>query len=624
MITVSVLGPISAYSDEQDAAEPKKLTLGGPLHRALFARLVAAHGRAVPLQTLINDLWVSAPTRARGSIRTFIADLRRVVEPDRGPREKPRLLLTEGTGYALRLPPGSLDADRFEHAVTTARHLPAEHVADTLARALDEWKGPAYADLEDAQWARAERAHLSQLRLHAKELWAQALIESGRAADAVPALDAHVIETPWREEGWRLLALALYASGRQAESLEVLRRATSTLIERYGLDPGPELARLEPEILAQAVTLGPRVDADDSETASAIKPARRPHGERARLRSRVDMLRSLAVNGGDELETAQRERVAAIHSAEQLGDARLTARIIGGYDVPAVWSRSDFPDVAGEVVAAAERTLTALGPDGSASARARLLSTIGIETRETATLASRRRARQAALEAERLARALGDAIGRELVDLGTRHDLATFELLGRLVRMQSLCAHGNIRDADTQADAADALAASFDSPLVTVFTTMYRALRRDLTGRPPDETAAAYQRARPLLERSGMPGLHRGVPSLAVLCLHVRHGRPLPQPNSTDWGPYSDWIEPLLLAEHGHTDAARASLHNVPDPPAGHLAEALWCLLARAAQRCADVRTEQRAQTALHPARGELAGAGSGILSLGPVTDYLP
>ncbi len=58
-------------------------------------------------------------------------------------------------------------------------------------------------------------------------------------------------------------------------------------------------------------------------------------------------------------------------------------------------------------------------------------------------------------------------------------------------------------------------------------------------------------------------------------------------------------------------------------PPRDLLFEALWCLTARAALAVDDRETMRRAQDALAPAAGELAGAGSGVLTLGPVSRYL-
>jgi len=244
-----VLGPLVA----EDARGP--VALPGPRHRAVLARLIIARGRVVPVERLVHDLWERPPERAAGAIQTFVAALRRDLEPDRAPRTPARLLVTEGRGYALRAE--SVDAWEFENAVTEAAQLPAGAALKRVDEALDLWRGPAYAEFETEAWARAEIARLDELRLLARERRAEALLALGRAAEAVPDLETHTAGHPWREDGWRLLALALYRSGRQGDALAALRRARQVLADELGLDPGPALRQVEADILAQEPDLLP-------------------------------------------------------------------------------------------------------------------------------------------------------------------------------------------------------------------------------------------------------------------------------------------------------------------------------------------------------------------------------
>ncbi|MFC6088001.1 BTAD domain-containing putative transcriptional regulator [Saccharothrix lopnurensis] len=251
-----VLGPLVV----EDGRGP--VGVGGPRHRAVLARLVLARGRVVPVERLVDDLWEEPPAGAVGALRTFVAALRRALEPDRPPRAPARLLVTAPPGYALRAEVGAVDAWRFEAAVVGAAVVGAGVVGSgelsagaALARveeALGWWRGPAYAEFADLPWARGEAARLEELRLLALERRAGALVELGRAAVAVPDLEAHVLAHPWREEAWRLLALALYRAGRQGDALGALRRAREGLAEALGVDPGPDLRRLEADVLAQA------------------------------------------------------------------------------------------------------------------------------------------------------------------------------------------------------------------------------------------------------------------------------------------------------------------------------------------------------------------------------------
>jgi DNA-binding SARP family transcriptional activator len=679
-VEFGVLGPVTAWDEAGDAIDVK-----GPRHRAVLARLIVARRRVVPVSRLVADLWEEDPPEgAVGALRTFVAALRRALEPERPPRAAPRLLVTEGPGYALRAAPDTVDAWRFEQAVAASATLPPGEAFGRLEEALGWWRGPAYAEFADQEWALAERSRLAELRLHALERQAEARLGSGLAAEAVPDLDAHVAEHPWREDAWRLLALALYRTGRQGDALAVLRRARSLLVEHLGVDPGPALRRLESDILRHAPHLDPVPGTAETVWAQAAAAYDRsvPSGARARLESTVSLMRDLAVTGGAGLEAARRHRAAAITAAEELGDAELTARVIGAYDVPAIWTRSDDPAQAAQIVAASERTLAALPPGTPEATRARLLATIALESRG----GHGPRGPAAARQAEEIARRLDDpallafalngvfmqsfhrtglagrrdTIGAELIALSARHGLATFEVLGHLIRLQARCALGDFTGADLHAEAAGRLAERHERPLVGVFTGWYAALRLDATGRdatvgqasagqPParqvvsgpaaiDVVEAAYREAATLLRGAGMPGLERGLLPLALLCSRVRRGLPLAPGDrgqqrsgrvpseigeGTDWGPYEPWVRPLALLASGRRDTAAAALREVPDPPRDLLQEAMWCLVARAAAALGDREAMRRAHDALAPAAGELAGAGSGLLTLGPVSDHL-
>ncbi|MFE3865068.1 BTAD domain-containing putative transcriptional regulator [Streptomyces goshikiensis] len=633
---IDVLGVVRALHDDGNPVD-----LGGPRHREVLARLVAAEGQMVTTDTLVNDLWTDPPARAVGALRTFVAALRRALEPDRPPRNPPRVIVTEGPGYALRLPREDVDVHRFQDTLARARRNP-DAVTD-LGTALAAWRGPAYADVTGSPWAQRERTRLEELRLEGAELRARILLDSGEGAGLVAELGAHVAEHPWREPAWGLLAHALYRAGRQVDALATLRRARTMLVDQLGLDPGADLQRLETDILNGSVT------------PEGARTAWTGPGVRLGPRTTVDLARTLALAGGDALVHSRRDRLAAIQAAERTGDLSLTARIIGAYDLPAIWSRADDPEQSRAVVAAAERTLTALGPGGPADLRARLLATVAVESRSADLSGTElKHAQQAALQAEALARdladpallafalngvflqsftrpglaAVRDRIGAEILDLATRHELPNFAVLGRLVRLQSASALGDLDAATSHANAADQLAATTEAPLVPVLTRWFRARATAARSTEPGgltaATAAAhYRTAEDTLRTAGMPGLHRGLFPLALLGLRLLHDRPAPTDPHLDWGPYRPWTRSLVLLAQDRIEEARATLAAVPEPPRDHMQEAMWCLTARAAVRLDERGIAARAAAALRDARAEHAGAASGMLTLGPVARYL-
>ncbi|MGH3169312.1 MAG: AfsR/SARP family transcriptional regulator, partial [Trebonia sp.] len=200
-IRLGVLGPVAAWD-----AGGSALDLKGPRHRAVLARLAVARGRVVPLDVLIDDLWDVPPAGAAGAIRTFVGALRQAIEPAR----PPRTLITQGRGYALRINRDNCDAVEFGELAREAVAAPPARAPGLADQAMELWRGPAFAEFAGEPWASPERARLTEIRLRLAEYQAETRLALGLAAEAVPALSAHAEEHPWREEAWRLLALALY------------------------------------------------------------------------------------------------------------------------------------------------------------------------------------------------------------------------------------------------------------------------------------------------------------------------------------------------------------------------------------------------------------------------------
>lgn len=260
MLSLRVLGALDAAGGSGRAAA---LDLGGPRQRSVLALLLVARGQVVSVDRLVEDLWNGeAPPRAIGALQAYVSHLRRALEPDRAPRTPATVLVSEPPGYAIRVPPDAVDAWRFEALVRQAGESGREAGARAmLQEALDLWRGPAYAEFQGEQWAATEAGRLESLRTVARERWCEAVLRGGDAAEAVVAAEVLTREFPLREEGWRLLAMGLYATGRQADALAALRRARNLLADELGMDPGPALARVEADVLAQRLVLPAPVSA---------------------------------------------------------------------------------------------------------------------------------------------------------------------------------------------------------------------------------------------------------------------------------------------------------------------------------------------------------------------------
>ncbi|WP_190850898.1 BTAD domain-containing putative transcriptional regulator [Actinomadura sp. RB99] len=307
MVRIRVLGAFEAEVAGVRAA------LGGPRQRAVLALLVAARGAVVPVDRMIEDLWRGEPpAQAVTSLQAYVSNLRKLLEPGRPPRAPARVLVSAAPGYALRLPDEAVDAWHFA-ALARDPERPAE--------ALALWRGPAFAEFADEEWARAEIGRLDELRLAARERHVAALLRAGDAAAAVPEAEILTRDEPLREEGWRLLALALWGAGRQADALAALREVRATLADELGLDPSPALADLETAILQQ------RTEAFDLPAPAPVPvpapaPAPAPGGPAFLGRDgELAALTGLAREGG--------VRVALVTGEAGLGKTALLTRLAG-------------------------------------------------------------------------------------------------------------------------------------------------------------------------------------------------------------------------------------------------------------------------------------------------------
>ena len=273
VVEFGILGPVQVVRDS------RVLELGGPRRRALLALLLVAGGRVVPAERLAEDLWCGfPPPSAAGTLRAHVSRLRTLLSPD-------AVLVAQGGGYALAAEPGLLDAARFERLAGAGRealeHGEAEVAAGRFRESLGLWRGRALADVADVEPLAREGARLEELRLAATEGRIEADLALGLEAQVAGELEGLVAEHPVRERLWRLLVLALYRAGRQADALAAYRRARDMLAAELAIEPGEELRALEQQVLRQEVP--------------AASPPRARHNLPARLTSFLGREQELAM-----------------------------------------------------------------------------------------------------------------------------------------------------------------------------------------------------------------------------------------------------------------------------------------------------------------------------------------
>ncbi len=242
-VRVAVLGPL-----EVDEGR----ILLAPRDEVVLEALAARPGETVRTEALAEALWgehrpASWPKVVQGCIHR----LRKVLGT--------ASIETAGHGYRLVLHRDAFDHLRFEDLLLRATELletgEAERARYASGQALMLWRGEPLERLTEWDRGRVESERLRERRLDAEDLHAESAIRSGRHRQVLGELNRMVAEQPTRERRWGLLATAQYRDGRQAEALGTLQRARGTLVNEYGLDPGPELAELEQAILRQDPSL---------------------------------------------------------------------------------------------------------------------------------------------------------------------------------------------------------------------------------------------------------------------------------------------------------------------------------------------------------------------------------
>ncbi|WP_219825624.1 BTAD domain-containing putative transcriptional regulator [Nonomuraea typhae] len=219
-----------------DSGEP--LHVAEPKVRALLADLLVHEGRSVSADRLIEDLWGARPSRNPvGTLQARISQLRRALGD-------PGAIVRGPGGY--RVVARRVDASGFEELLARRTSAPRERVAE-LEEALALWRGPAYADVADLDFARPAITRLEELRLAAVEELSEVRLALGEPVEVGDLVAGH----PLRERLRAVHMHALYRAGRQSEALATYTDLRERLAGELGLDPSPEVVDLHARILRQ-------------------------------------------------------------------------------------------------------------------------------------------------------------------------------------------------------------------------------------------------------------------------------------------------------------------------------------------------------------------------------------
>lgn len=248
---VRLLGPVGL---EVDGAP---VSVGGRQAQAVLGVLAVLAGEVVTADRVIDEIWGERPPRsARVALQSYVSRLRGLHEPATA-----SLLPRRPRGYLLDPAAAEIDARRYCelaarcHGEVRAGHWHAAREGLRVAAGL--WRGTPFTGIDDVPLLLTERLRLETVRLDTRFAELDAVLQTDGPAGVIAPLRELVDGHPWDESGWRLLVLALYRAGRQAEALAEAAKARRLLAEEHGLDPSPELADLERRILVHDPTLEP-------------------------------------------------------------------------------------------------------------------------------------------------------------------------------------------------------------------------------------------------------------------------------------------------------------------------------------------------------------------------------
>jgi DNA-binding SARP family transcriptional activator len=167
------------------------------------------------------------------------------------------VLVTAPGGYVLRGGGGLSDVVEFERLAGMGyRAMDGEDFAGAarlLREALVLWSGSALADVRVGSQLEMEVRRLEETRLCALYQRIEADLRLGRHRELLGELTVLVSRYRTHENLHGQFMLALFRSGRRGEALSVYQRLRQALVNDLGLEPSPELRRLQQAILKTTV-----------------------------------------------------------------------------------------------------------------------------------------------------------------------------------------------------------------------------------------------------------------------------------------------------------------------------------------------------------------------------------
>ena len=382
----SVLGPLCVTEGGEEIVIRKGIS------RRLLLALLLQLRDVVSSSALMDLLWgEDLPQNPANALQIQISYLRRTLAAGSADGAQP--IRTRAGGYAIDIDPDQLDLHRFEQMVAA---LPADaertppyavgEMLDLVDGALNLWRGEAFADLGGEPFVAGTITRLEEMRWRCVETRLDLLLRLGRHGEVTETAADLIVAQPLRERLYEQLMLALYRSGRQADALATYDRAREKLLDELGLDPGPDLQKLQVAVLTQDAEL----DLVPFEAPGPTEPAhvRLPAPE---VLSNVPLPATDLIGREAELariaEMTGRHRMVTLTGPGGAGKTRLAVELARVAPDCSVWfvdlGDVELPDLVAQTVAVAVGAKVGPGRDPADSVAAMLSTECGLLVLDT-------------------------------------------------------------------------------------------------------------------------------------------------------------------------------------------------------------------------------------------------
>ncbi|MEC3997822.1 BTAD domain-containing putative transcriptional regulator [Actinacidiphila sp. DG2A-62] len=261
---------------------------------ALLAALLLHANSVVSAEFLQRVIWgARPPAQAKSALHSCVLRLRRLfgkygIAPD--------AIQAVPGGYRLIADAATLDLVEFRGLLDRAySSRDPENELELLRAALALWQPPLMANVHSELLHRDEVPRLREEWLRAIERVFELELARGRHREALAEIGAAARQYPLHERFTEQLMEALRRTGRRAEALAEYRRTKRRLAEQLGVDPGPQLQRLELDILrgdpapplpsAPSAPAAPALPSAPAAIPATAGPSRSPPGRCRRVRS---------------------------------------------------------------------------------------------------------------------------------------------------------------------------------------------------------------------------------------------------------------------------------------------------------------------------------------------------